>query len=57
MKYYAPKNKQLDLGLFRSSLDELDKSNRWIVLGDLLPWTELEKAMRVYACMPRIVTK
>lgn len=43
MKYYAPKNKQLDLGLFRSSLDELDKSNRWLVLGDLLPWTELEK--------------
>ena len=43
MKYYAPKNKQLDLGLFRSSLDELDKSNRWVVLGDLLPWTELEK--------------
>ena len=43
MKYYAPKNKQLDLGLFRSSLDELDKSNRWVVLGDLLPWKELEK--------------
>lgn len=43
MKYYAPINKQLDLGLFRSSLDELDKSNRWVVLGDLLPWTELEK--------------
>ena len=29
--------------MFRSSLDELDKSNRWVVLGDLLPWTELEK--------------
>lgn len=43
MKYYAPKYKQLDLGLFRSSLDELDKSNRWVALGDLLPWTELEK--------------
>jgi len=43
MKYYAPTYKQLDLGLFRSSLDELDKTNRWVVLGDLLPWTELEK--------------
>ena len=37
MKFYAPKYKQLDLGLLRSSLDELDKTNRWVVLGDLLP--------------------
>ena len=29
--------------MFRSSLSELDKSNRWVVLGDTLPWTELEK--------------
>ena len=29
MKFYAPKYKQLDLGLLRSSLDELDKTNRW----------------------------
>ena len=43
MKFYAPKYKQLDFGLLRSSLDELDKSNRWEALGDLLPWTELEK--------------
>lgn len=43
MKFYNPKYKQLDLGLLRSSLDELDKTNRWVVLGDLLPWTELEK--------------
>ena len=43
MKFYAPKYKQLDLGLLRSSLDELDKANRWVALGDLLPWTELEK--------------
>ena len=28
MKFYAPKYKQLDLGLLRSSLDELDKTNR-----------------------------
>lgn len=43
MKFYAPKYKQLDLGLLRSSLDELDKTNRWVALGDFLPWTELEK--------------
>ena len=43
MKFYSPKYKQLDLGLFRSSLDGLDKSNRWVALGDLLPWDELEK--------------
>ena len=43
MKFYAPKYKQLDLGLLRSSLDEFDKTNRWVALGDLLPWTELEK--------------
>ena len=43
MKFYDPKYKQLDLGLLRSSLDDLDKTNRWVALGDLLPWTELEK--------------
>lgn len=43
MKFYSPKYKQLDLGLFRSSLDDLDKSNRWVELGDLMPWDELEK--------------
>ena len=43
MKFYSPKYKQLDLGLLRSSLDELDKTNRWVALGNLLPWTELEK--------------
>ena len=43
MKFYAPKYKHLDLGLLRPSLDELDKTNRRVALGDLLPWTELEK--------------
>ena len=32
MKFYSPKYKQLDLGLLRSSLDELDKTNRWVAL-------------------------
>ena len=31
MKFYALKYKQLDLGLLRSSLDELDKTNRDIL--------------------------
>ena len=31
MKFYDPKYKQLDLGLLRSSLDELDKTNRDIL--------------------------
>ena len=38
MKFYAPKYKQLDLGLLRSSLDEFDKTNRWVALDDLLPY-------------------
>lgn len=50
MKFYAPTHKQLDLGLLRSSLDELDKSNRWVALGDLLPWTELEKEYNSRLC-------
>ena len=43
MTVYAPTSKHLDLGLLRSSLDELDKPGRWVALGALLPWTELEK--------------
>ena len=31
MKFYALKYKQLDLGLLRSSLEELDKTNRDIL--------------------------
>ena len=33
MKFYAPKYKQLDLGLLLSSLEELDKTNLWVALG------------------------
>ena len=44
MKYTSQnKNRQLTLDIFRSSLDSLDKSNRWVKLGDTLPWAELEK--------------
>ena len=37
------KNKQLTLDMFRSSFEDLDKHNRWVVLGDMLPWAALEK--------------
>lgn len=44
MKYTSQnKNKQLTLDLFKSSFNNLDKTNRWVVLGDTLPWAELEK--------------
>lgn len=38
MKYYTPHQKQMTLDLERSSLDNLDKSNRWVQMSDLLPW-------------------
>ena len=40
---FTSQNKQLTLDLFRSSFDELDKTNRWVVMGNLLPWKEIEK--------------
>ena len=40
---YTSHLKQLSVDMFSSSFDELDKNNRWVKLGDLLPWTELEK--------------
>ena len=40
---YTSHLKQLSVDMFCSSFDELDKNNRWVKLGDLLPWTELEK--------------
>ena len=40
---YTSHLKQLPVDMFRSSFDKLDKNNRWVKLGDLLPWTELEK--------------
>lgn len=40
---YTSHLKQLSVDMFSSSFDELDKNNRWVKLGNLLPWTELEK--------------
>ena len=40
---FKPRYKQLTIDGFRSSLEGLDKSNRWVWLGDHLPWDEYEK--------------
>lgn len=43
MKYHS-QGKQLTLDAFRSSLSSLPKSNRWVLMGDTLPWGEIEKS-------------
>lgn len=44
MKYTSQnKFKQLTLDMFKSSFKDLDKTNRWVMLGDSLPWAELAK--------------
>jgi hypothetical protein len=40
---YSSQGKQLTIEDFRSSLSGLSKSNRWVKLGDLLPWEAIEK--------------
>lgn len=40
---YSSQGKQLSIDIFRSSLDGLSKSNRWVQLGDTLPWDEIER--------------
>lgn len=42
MKYIS-QGKQLSIDTFRSSLECLSKSNRWVQLGDTLPWDEIER--------------
>ena len=37
---YKSQGKQLTFEAFRSSLDNLPKSNRWIRMGDELPWDD-----------------
>lgn len=40
---FSSQGKQLCLDDFKSSLEGLNKSNRWVELGDTLPWDEIEK--------------
>ncbi len=42
MKYHS-QGKQLTLETFRSSLESLPKNNRWVKIGDRLPWDKIEK--------------
>lgn len=49
MKYssqYTP----LTLDLFKSSFDDLNKTNRWVILGDNIPWAEVEKTYNSRLC-------
>ena len=40
---YTSQAKQLTIDDFKSSLEGLNKSNRWVQLGDSLPWAKIEK--------------
>ncbi|MCH3994097.1 MAG: IS5 family transposase [Prevotella sp.] len=40
---FKSQNRELTLDAFRSSLEDLPKSNRWVKLGDTLPWDKIEK--------------
>ena len=40
---FSSQGKQLQIDVFRSSLDGWNKSNRWVELGDTLPWDEIEQ--------------
>ncbi len=44
---YSSQYKQLALETFKSSLESLPKNNRWVKLGDTLPWDEIEKVYNV----------
>ena len=46
---FKSQNRELTLEAFRSSLEDLPKSNRWIKLGDTLPWEKIEKRLRAAA--------
>jgi hypothetical protein len=40
---FKSQNRELTLEAFRSSLEGLPKTNRWVKLGDTLPWDKIEK--------------
>ena len=40
---YKSQGKQLSFNLFESSLTELPNTNRWVQLGESLPWDKIEK--------------
>ena len=42
MKYKSQRTQHAE-EVFRPSLDQLPKSNRWVQLGDSIPWVEIER--------------
>lgn len=40
---YSSQSQQLTLDGFGSSLDDLPKDNRWVKIGDKMPWAEIER--------------
>ena len=40
---YSSQYTQLSLDAFKSSLEGLLKTNRWVQLGDRLPWDRIER--------------
>ena len=40
---YSSQYTQLSLDAFKSSLEGLPKTNRWVQLGDRLPWDKIER--------------
>lgn len=44
---FSSQGKQLSIDAFRSSLSGLSKSNRWVQLGDTLPWSDIERLYNV----------
>ena len=40
---FKSQNRELTLEAFKSSLEGLPKTNRWVKLGDTLPWDKIER--------------
>jgi hypothetical protein len=48
---FKSQNRELTLDAFRSSLEDLPKSNRWVKLGDTLPWEKIERSITAVCIM------
>ena len=46
---YTSHLKQLSVDMFRSSFDDLDKNNRWVRLGDILPCQAQEEGHETHS--------
>ena len=50
IRKYSSQYNPLTLDLFKSSFDDLSKTNRWVILGDKVPWAEVEKTYNSRLC-------